>query len=98
MLVALIATLGGFVFWAGRPPYANEEATQLKFWGYELRYSEQRADNLARRIFDLEVEKAKARKTNRGFPVFMEKELRRLKKLERIEEKKIEALIEKGKK
>ncbi len=93
-----MATLGGFVFWAGQPPYASQYDTALRFLGFELRYSEQRADSLARRIFELEVEKEKYREKGEDFPVFMLKELDRLKRLQDIEDKKIEILIEKGNK
>lgn len=96
ILVALVATLGGFVFWAGVPPYASEEETKTRFIQVELLYKEQKVDNLERRIFELKVERAKYKKRDEPWPMLMEGELQRLERLKRSEDKKIDKLLEKG--
>jgi len=96
IIVAIIAAISGFLYWAGEPPYANERETALKFLGHELQYTEQKREGIVRRIFEIEMEKARMLKLHQGFPIFMQQELKRLQMKEEMEKKKIEILIERG--
>jgi len=74
--LAFVSTVGGGIWYIGKPPYANEEWARTQIAGLQLQYAIGREDSLERRIFDLEVQK---RKMGPSWPVFMETELQRLK-------------------
>ena len=73
--LAFVSTVGGGIWYLGKPPYANEDWTRTQLAGLQLQYAIGREDTIERRIFDLEVQK---RKMGRDWPPFMEQELQRL--------------------
>ena len=87
-LLAIVVIIVGFLHWAGRPPYANEEDMRERIAGVELQYREQKSDNLDRRIFEPEAEKIKYKQKGEKWPDVFERELRRLiRERERNQEK-----------
>ena len=93
IIVALVSTIGGFIFWAGKPPYANEAETDLKLGKLQLLYSEQRVDSLERRIWSLDIEKTRYKQRGEAWPIKMEEELRRLRRIVDRENRKIDVLL-----
>jgi len=96
VFVLLVTAIGGFIFWAGEPPYANEERTYTKIEKLQIQVSESKLDNLHRRIFELEAEKIQFEDKGRAWPMKFEGELQRLKRVRIREEKKIDKLIDEG--
>ena len=97
VLILIITAIGGFIYWAGEPPYANEERTYTKIEKLQIQVSESKLDNLHRRIFELEHEKLNFKDKGRAWPMKFEGELQRLIRVRAREEKKIDKLIEKAK-
>ncbi len=96
VFVLLVTAIGGFIFWAGEPPYANEERTYTKIEKLQIQVSESKLDNLHRQIFELEAEKLKFKDNGRAWPMKFEGELQRLMRVRVREEKKIDKLIDEG--
>ncbi len=105
VFLALVVTIGGFIYWSGTPPFANEASVaerfassgseiRAKFLQIDLGNKEQRVDNLSKRIFDLEAMKIEYTKRGEAWPMDFEGELQRLKRLLGREIKKYDILLD----